>query len=250
MALGVMHDLAVGVNSRGADAWALQDSYAGGVTVGVPPDAFNQHGQDWNQPPWRPDRLAATAYAPFRDMVSTILRHAGGLRVDHVMGLFRLWWIPQGAPSHTGDVRSLRPRGDDRHPLAGGPSRWRCWWSGRTWAPSSRGSVTTCGSEGFSAHRSCGSSSTGMVTDSPLAPEQWREYCLASVTTHDLPPTAGYLAGDHVRLRDQLGILTRPEEELLATKPNESLAGQPAGSGRAAARRRVSRRPSRPCTAT
>src|SRR6185437_7330938 len=68
MALGVMHDLAVGVNSRGADAWSLQDSYAAGVTVGVPPDAFNQHGQNWNQPPWRPDQLAATAYAPIRDM--------------------------------------------------------------------------------------------------------------------------------------------------------------------------------------
>ena len=64
MALGVMHDLAVGVHPRGADAWSLQDSYAAGVTVGAPPDAFNQHGQDWSQPPWRPDRLAATAYAP------------------------------------------------------------------------------------------------------------------------------------------------------------------------------------------
>ena len=65
--------------------------------MGAPPDAYNQNGQDWNQPPWRPDRLAECAYAPFREMVSTVLRHAGGVRVDHVIGLFRLWWIPEGA---------------------------------------------------------------------------------------------------------------------------------------------------------
>ena len=62
MALGVMHDLPVGVSTRGADAWSLRDSYARSVSVGCPPDPFNQQGQDWAQPPWRPDRLAATAY--------------------------------------------------------------------------------------------------------------------------------------------------------------------------------------------
>ena len=98
MALGVMHDLAVGVHPGGADAWALQDFFAQQVTVGAPPDAFNQLGQDWMQPPWRPDRLAESGYAPFRAMVATVLRHAGGLRVDHVIGLFRLWWVPAGNP--------------------------------------------------------------------------------------------------------------------------------------------------------
>ena len=97
MTLGIMHDLAVGVSRTGADAWALQDIYAHGMTVGAPPDPYNQNGQNWNQPPWRPDRLAESAYEPFRQMVSTILRHAGGIRVDHVIGMFRLWWIPDGA---------------------------------------------------------------------------------------------------------------------------------------------------------
>ena len=97
MGLGVMTDLAVGVHWSGADAWALQETYAAGVTVGAPPDAYNQNGQDWQQPPWRPDRLAETAYEPFRRMVAAVLRNAGGLRVDHVIGLFRLWWIPKGA---------------------------------------------------------------------------------------------------------------------------------------------------------
>src|SRR6185436_6907607 len=94
--LGIMHDLAVGVHPDGADSWSLQDVFAQGLTVGAPPDAFNQNGQDWQQPPWRPDRLAELAYAPFRDMVSTVVRSAGGVRVDHIIGLFGLWLIPAG----------------------------------------------------------------------------------------------------------------------------------------------------------
>ena len=96
MAIGVMHDLAVGVHPDGADAWALSGTLARGVSVGAPPDMYNQLGQDWVMPPWRPDRLAEVGYAPYRAMLRTILRHAGGLRIDHVMGLFRLWWVPPG----------------------------------------------------------------------------------------------------------------------------------------------------------
>ena len=84
MGLGILHDLAVGVHPEGADAWALPDVLARGVTVGAPPDQFTQKGQNWSQPPWRPDRLAEQGYAPFRDMVRTVLRAAGGVRVDHV----------------------------------------------------------------------------------------------------------------------------------------------------------------------
>src|SRR5690606_15032555 len=96
MSIGVISDLAVGVHPEGADAWSLGDALARGVTVGAPADQFNQLGQDWSQPPWRPDKLAELAYTPYRDMVRAALRDSGGLRVDHVIGLFRLWWIPQG----------------------------------------------------------------------------------------------------------------------------------------------------------
>ncbi len=68
-----------------------------GVTAGAPPDEFNQLGQDWSQPPWRPDRLAEQAYEPFRAVVNMALRHSGGVRIDHIIGMFRLWWIPKGA---------------------------------------------------------------------------------------------------------------------------------------------------------
>ena len=96
MAIGVVHDLAVGVHPDGADSWALSSTLARGVSVGAPPDMYNQLGQDWVMPPWRPDRLAEVGYAPYRAMMRTILRHAGGLRIDHVIGLFRLWWVPPG----------------------------------------------------------------------------------------------------------------------------------------------------------
>ncbi|NED65940.1 4-alpha-glucanotransferase, partial [Streptomyces sp. SID10244] len=94
--IGIIADLAVGVARHGADVWMLGDVLARGATVGAPPDGFNQQGQGWDQPPWHPRRLAEAGYAPYRDMLRTVLRHAGGLRVDHILGLFRLWWIPDG----------------------------------------------------------------------------------------------------------------------------------------------------------
>ena len=96
MRVGVVTDLAVGVGVALADTWMMRDVYAHGMSVGAPPDGYNQVGQDWGQPPWRPDRLADTAYAPFRTMLRTALRHAGGVRIDHVLGMFRLWWVPDG----------------------------------------------------------------------------------------------------------------------------------------------------------
>jgi 4-alpha-glucanotransferase len=216
MALGVMHDLPVGVSTRGADAWSLQDSYAKNVSVGCPPDPFNQIGQDWNQPPWRPDRLAATAYAPFRETVSTILRHAGGLRVDHVIGLFRLWWIPKGMRP----TRGTYVRYD--HEAMMGILALEAHRAGAVVVGEDLGTVEPWVRDYLRERGILGTSILWFEFDwdgdgTPLAPEKWREYCLASLTTHDLPPTAGYLAGDHVRLRDQLDILTRSlDEELIA----------------------------------
>ena len=102
MRLGVIHDLAVGVHPNGADSWGLADALARGIDVGAPPDQFNQLGQNWSQPPWRPDRLAELGYAPYRDMLRTVLRDSGGIRVDHIIGLFRLWWVPQGLSAKEG----------------------------------------------------------------------------------------------------------------------------------------------------
>ncbi len=215
LVLGVMHDLAVGVHPAGADAWALQDTLARGVHVGAPPDEFNQVGQDWRQPPWRPDRLAELAYAPFRQLVAAIVRHAGGVRVDHIIGLFRLWWIPRGNPPTGGTYVCYD------HEAMVGILALEAHRAGALVVGEDLGVVEPSTRAYLRERGILGTSILWFERDfdgdgRPLAPERWREYCLASVTTHDLPPTAGYLAGDHIRLRHSLGLLTRPLEEELA----------------------------------
>ncbi len=218
MPLGVMHDLAVGVHPTGADAWALQDVLALGVTAGAPPDEFNQLGQDWSQPPWRPDQLEELGYQPFRSLISGILRHAGGVRIDHIIGLFRLWWIPQGAPpTHGTYVRY-------DHDAMIGIVALEAHRAGAVVVGEDLGTVEPWVREYLLDRGLLGTSilwfeldrDDGHSNSVPLPAERWREYCLSSVTTHDLPPTPGYLAGEHVRLRDALGLLTRPPADELA----------------------------------
>lgn len=214
MSLGIMHDLAVGVHPNGADAWALQDVMALGVTAGAPPDEFNQLGQDWSQPPWRPDRLDEHEYRPFRALIRAVLRHAGGVRIDHIIGLFRLWWIPRGASPTEGTY----VRYD--HEAMIGIVALEAHRAGAVVVGEDLGTVEPWVRDYLLLRGLLGTSILWFELDrdgngGPLPAERWREYCLSSVTTHDLPPTAGYLAGDHVRLRDSLGLLTRPAAEEL-----------------------------------
>ena len=223
MELGVMHDLAVGVDPNGADAWALQDVLALGVTAGAPPDEFNQLGQDWSQPPWRPDQLVDHAYEPFRALVNAVLRHAGGVRVDHIIGLFRLWWIPKGAPPTDGTY----VRYD--HEAMIGVLALEAHRAGAVVVGEDLGTVEPWVRDYLRERGLFGTSILWFEADregggGPLPAERWREYCLSAVTTHDLPPTPGYLAGEHVRLRERLGLLTRPAAEELAADQAQQAA--------------------------
>jgi 4-alpha-glucanotransferase len=221
MPIGLVHDLAVGVHPDGADAWALQDVLAQGISVGAPPDAFNQQGQDWSQPPWRPDRLGETGYAAYRDLLRTVLRHAGGLRVDHILGLFRLWWIPDGRPPTEGTY----VRYD--HEALVGILALEAVRAGALLVGEDLGTVEPWVRDHLRERGILGTSVLWFEYDAqqkPLHPEHWRELCLATVTTHDLPPTAAYLAGDHVRLRDSLGLLTRDADTEMAVDAAERQA--------------------------
>jgi 4-alpha-glucanotransferase len=222
MALGIMGDLAVGVHPDGADAWALQDVLAIGVQAGAPPDEFNQLGQNWSQPPWRPDQLANLEYRPFRDLIATILRYSGGVRIDHIIGLFRLWWIPDGAAPTEGTYVHYD------HEAMIGIVALEAQRSGAVVVGEDLGTVQPWVRDYLRERGLLGTSILWFEADQyhggPLAAEHWREYCLSSVTTHDLPPTAGYLAGDHVRLRDSLGLLTRPVAEEQAADDRERAA--------------------------
>ncbi|MEP7019150.1 MAG: 4-alpha-glucanotransferase [Pseudonocardiales bacterium] len=223
MTLGIVHDLAVGVSPIGADSWAWQDELARGITVGAPPDPYAQTGQDWTQPPWRPDRLAQLAYTPFRDLIRSALRHSGGLRVDHIIGLFRLWWIPAGSEPTAGTY----VRYD--HDAFIAILMLEAQRAGALVIGEDLGVVEPWVRDYLQERGILGTSILWFEFDwadggAPLAPERWREYCLASVTTHDLPPTAGYLAGDHVQLRHGLGLSTRSLEEDLTLDHTDQAA--------------------------
>ena len=212
MPLGIVHDLAVGVHPGGADAWAQQEYFAAGMSIGAPPDAFNARGQDWGLPPWRPDRLAESGYAPFRDLLRALFRYAGALRIDHVMGLFRLWWVPHGHPPTEGTY----VRYDAEAMLASlvlEASR-----AGAMVIGEDLGTVEPGVREALRERGVYGTSVLWFERDwegdgRPLPPDAWRADCLATATTHDLPSTAARLTGEHVDLRDRLGLLTRPLSE-------------------------------------
>ncbi|MFK0151776.1 4-alpha-glucanotransferase [Streptomyces sp. NPDC090493] len=212
MPVGIVHDLAVGVHPAGADAWAQQDHFAAGMSVGAPPDAFNARGQDWGLPPWRPDRLAASGHAPFRELLRALFRYAGALRIDHVMGLFRLWWVPEGRPPTEGTY----VRYDAEAMLA--LLALEATRAGAVVIGEDLGTVEPGVRETLQRHGVLGTSVLWFERDwtgdgRPLPPERWRADCLATATTHDLPPTAARLTGEHVELRDRLGLLTRPLAE-------------------------------------
>ena len=107
--LPLVHDLPIGFDPGGADAWMWQDLLAKDCVVGAPPDAFNPRGQNWQLPAFVPWKLRAAAYEPFIQTIRAALRHAAGLRIDHVMGLFRLFWIPQGAEPVRARTSAIRP---------------------------------------------------------------------------------------------------------------------------------------------
>lgn len=210
MDIGIIHDLALGVQVNGADSWSVGDNLASGVVVGAPPDMFNQQGQRWNQSAWHPWRLAENGYAAYRDMLRTVLRHSGGIRVDHILGLFRLWWIPEEAETasegtyvrydHDALIGILALEAERAHAVVIGEDLG-------VFEPEVPKALADRGILGTSIlwfeHGPF----------APIPPESYRTHCLTSVTTHDLPPTVGYLQGDHIHLRDRLGLL---EQDLQA----------------------------------
>jgi 4-alpha-glucanotransferase len=209
MDTGIISDLAVGAHPGGADAWAHQDLLVRGLSVGAPPDEFNQRGQDWSQPPWHPRRLAAAGYRPLNELFAAGLRHGGGLRVDHVMGLMRLWCMPVGWPPDRGAYIRYDHRSTVAA-LAGQAAR-----AGALAIGEDLGTVDRWIREYLTASRIMGTSMLWFAREpdgTPLAPEHWRRDCMATVGTHDVPPVAAFRTGDQVTVRARLGVLTQPEE--------------------------------------
>lgn len=217
MAIGLMQDMAVGVHGYGADVWWSPERFANGVSVGAPPDFYNQQGQDWGQPPFDPNYLDETGYIAYRDMVHNVFLHAGAVRIDHVLGLFRLWWIPQGQGAKNGayvyyNVDAMLAVLSIEATRAGGLvigedlGTVPAYVSKVLASHGILGTVVewfTHNDEAEKAAKKAGKKEIIFAN-----PSTYREYALASVTTHDMPPTAGYLAFEHVKIREELHLLT------------------------------------------
>ncbi|HEX9034955.1 MAG TPA: 4-alpha-glucanotransferase [Streptosporangiaceae bacterium] len=219
MAIGVIGDLAVGVHPGGADAWAHQDLLVRGMSVGAPPDGFNQRGQDWAQPPWHPQRLAALRARPLADLLRVSFRHAGGLRADHVMGLMRLWWVPDGMSPDRGAYVSY-----DHRLMVGALTR-EAARAGALAIGEDLGTVDPWIRAYLASQHVLGTEMLWFAREadgSPLRPEHWRRDCMATVGTHDVPPVSGFVTGDQVTVRARLGLLTDPEAERMAAEQSLS----------------------------
>jgi 4-alpha-glucanotransferase len=193
----VMQDLPIGFDADGADAWAFQDVLAEGVSVGAPPDEFNTRGQDWGLPPFVPDKLRDAGYEPFVQTIRACLRHAGGLRIDHAMGLFRLFWIPPGAEPRDGAY--VTGHGSDLLAIVALESqRARAVIVGED-----LGTVEEHARAQLSAKKIL---SYRLLWFEKAPPSKFPERALAAVTTHDLPTVAGLWTGSDLSAQKQLGL--------------------------------------------
>jgi 4-alpha-glucanotransferase len=199
----VLQDLPIGVAGGGADAWTWQDVLAEGVDVGAPPDAFNSQGQNWGSPPLIPWRLRDADYEPFIQSIRATMAGGGGLRIDHVMGLFRLWWVP--ANGSAADGAYVRYPSDDLLDIVALEShRAQALVVGED-----LGTVEDGVREDMAAH---GVLSYRLLWFEDDEPTEWPAEAMAAITTHDLPTVAGLWTGEDVEEQREYG--TGTDEEL------------------------------------
>lgn len=203
MAVGLYQDLAVGVDRAGAETWMHRSLFADEARVGCPPDDFSPLGQDWGLPPWIPHRLKAAGYAPFITMLRANMRHAGALRIDHVMGLMRLYWIPPGLTGAEGGYVGY-PFRDLLGILALESQRNRCLVVGEDLGTVPDEVRTALAEVGVLSYRLF--YFERQHDDHFLPPNWYPENALVAGSTHDLPTLAGYWQERDIEVRCQLGI--------------------------------------------
>ncbi|SFL15450.1 4-alpha-glucanotransferase [Geodermatophilus ruber] len=226
----VLQDLPIGVAGGGADAWTWQDVLASGARVGAPPDAFNSSGQDWGSPPLIPWRLREWDYAPFIESIRATMAGAGGLRIDHVMGLFRLWWVPEGAsPADGAYVRY--PAEDLLDIVALESHRARAVVVGEDLGTVEKGVREALAEHGILGYR--------LLWFEEEPPPRWPAEAMAAVTTHDLPTVAGLWTGADLEEQRHYGVGTDEELEHGRQELLTRLPGLPRNAGPETAVRRA-----------
>jgi 4-alpha-glucanotransferase len=244
-AMPVMQDLPIGFDAAGADAWEFQDVLADGISVGAPPDEFNTRGQNWGLPPFVPDRLRQAGYEPFIQTIRACLRHAGGLRIDHVMGLFRLFWIPSGAEPRDGAYVHGHP--DDLLAIVSLESQ-------RAQAVIVGEDLGTVEADTRRALAARNILSYRLLWFEQTPPRQYPKQALAAITTHDLPTVAGLWTDSDLEVQHELGLSPNEagtrEIKSRVRRMTRSTAATPAGEIVARVHESLANAPSRILTAT
>jgi 4-alpha-glucanotransferase len=241
MPIGLITDIAVGTDPGGSDAWCRPTEMLRGLTIGAPPDLFNPAGQNWGVTTFSPHGLIAGGFAAFLEMLRAALRHAGGLRVDHVMGLARLWVVPQGAVS--GEGAYLRfPMRDMLRLVRMESRRHRAIVLGEDLGTLPDGFREQLQSSAVAGMRVLWFERDG---DRFIPPWHWSPDAVAMTSTHDLPTVAGWWTGRDIEWRERLGHPAAPSDRparahdraLLwrSFQESGSASGEMAESGEAAA---------------
>ncbi|MHA7848984.1 4-alpha-glucanotransferase [Serratia sp. D1N4] len=212
MPIGLYRDLAVGVAEGGAETWCERELYCLGASVGAPPDILGPLGQNWGLPPMDPHVMAARGYQPFIDLLRANMTSCGALRIDHVMALLRLWWIPYGETADNGAYVKY-PVDDLLALLALESQRHRCMVIGED--------LGTVPVEIVGKLRDSGVYSYKVLyferdSESQFrAPQSYPVQAMATITTHDLPTLRGYWQSGDLTLGKTLGLY--PDAEVLKT---------------------------------
>jgi 4-alpha-glucanotransferase len=211
MPVGLYRDLAIGADGSGAETWANAAAVVSGASVGAPPDIGNPSGQDWGLPPFHPVQLRNEAYRGFIDLIRANMRHAGGLRIDHVMGLRQLWWVPAGhAPRDGAYVRY--PMDDLIGILALESQRNRCLVVGEDLGTVPEGFREQLAAANILSYRVLSfeqNPGTGVF----LPPADYPRPALAVVGSHDLPTLRGWWDGVDLDLKQNLQLFPGGDEE-------------------------------------
>jgi len=235
LAFGFYRDLAVGAAPDGAEPWANPGAFARDVSIGAPPDPFSPSGQVWCLPPPNPHAIRATGAAAFRELLAANMRHAGALRIDHVMGLTRLFWVPDGATAADGAYVDY-PLALQLSVLAERSASARCIVVGEDLGTVPDGLRERLAAADVLSYRVLWFERDGAQF---LPPERYPAKAVACVSTHDLPTIAGWWRGADIDEKRSLGLLddavagtARTERGVERTALAQALAAAGATHGR------------------
>lgn len=206
LSVGIYGDYAVGVNASGSETWSDQSLYCTGAAIGAPPDPIGPGGQEWGIPPQDPRQLRRTAYAPFVALVRASMRTCGALRLDHVMALFRQWWVPRGFKSADGAYVHY-PLEDLMGVVALESHRNECLVVGEDLGVVPDEIRRALPQFGVYHYKVVLFEQKGGEF---VAPADYTRHALAAVTTHDLPTLHGWWSGHDIDLWEKLGFFAEP----------------------------------------